>query len=34
MKSVILFEGINGWATAGTEYEAFMDEFVPEVWQK
>jgi hypothetical protein len=34
MRSVTLSEGINGWATAGREYEALMDGFVPEIWQK
>jgi hypothetical protein len=34
MKSVTLLEGISGWATAGKEYEEFMDGFVPETWQK
>jgi len=33
MKSVTLADGIKGWATAGKEYEAYMDGFVREVWQ-
>jgi arsenical-resistance protein 2 len=34
MKSVTLLDGIHGWATAGKEYEALIDGFVPEIWQK
>lgn len=34
MKSVVLFEGINGWASAGKDYETFMDSFVPQAWNK
>jgi len=34
MKSVILLEGIKGWALAGQEYESYMEGFEPEVWQK
>jgi arsenical-resistance protein 2 len=34
MKSVVLFEGINGWASAGKDYEISMDGFVPQTWMK
>jgi arsenical-resistance protein 2 len=34
MKSVILLEGIKGWALAGKEYELYMEGFEPEVWRK
>lgn len=33
MKSVVLLEGVKGWALAGKDYEAYMEGFVPEVWQ-
>jgi arsenical-resistance protein 2 len=34
MKSVVLFEGINRWASAGKDYEKFMDGFIPQTWIK
>ena len=34
MKSVTLLEGINGWATAGKQYEEHMEGFVSKVWPK
>jgi hypothetical protein len=34
MKSVILLEGIKGWALAGKGYESYMERFEPEVWRK
>jgi hypothetical protein len=34
MRSVILLEGIKGWALAGKEYESYMEGFEPEVWRK
>ncbi|KAJ9133706.1 hypothetical protein NKR23_g10617 [Pleurostoma richardsiae] len=32
MHSLILLEGINGWATAGGEFVSFMDEYDATVW--
>jgi len=32
MQSVILFEGIKGWATAGHEYTEWMDEYDASKW--
>ncbi len=34
MKSVILLEGISGWAAAGEEYSDLMDGYEREVWEK
>jgi arsenical-resistance protein 2 len=34
MKSLVLVEGINGWASAGEDYERHMDGFVPRIWKK
>jgi hypothetical protein len=34
MKNLILSEGINGWASAGKEYEVYMDGFVEQAWKK
>lgn len=34
MKSVILVEGITGWATAGDEYTEMMEGFEKEIWAK
>lgn len=34
MKSYTLAEGITGWANAGREYVALMDEYDAEVWEK
>ena len=33
MKSIFLFEGVNGWATAGDEYVDLMSSYKSEVWQ-
>jgi arsenical-resistance protein 2 len=32
MKSLVLLEGIKGWATAGGEFVEWMDEYEPGVW--
>ncbi|KAL3587732.1 hypothetical protein FPOAC2_13631 [Fusarium poae] len=32
MKSLVLLEGIKGWATAGGEFVEWMDEYEPAVW--
>ena len=34
MRSVVLFEGVKGWASAGKDYETFMDGFVPQTWME
>jgi arsenical-resistance protein 2 len=34
MKSVILLDGVKGWALAGKAYESYMEGFAPEAWQK
>jgi arsenical-resistance protein 2 len=34
MKSLVLLEGIAGWATAGTEYANMIDGFDKEFWDK
>ncbi len=34
MKSVVMVEGIKGWACAGEEYVALMDEYEEAAWQK
>jgi arsenical-resistance protein 2 len=34
MQSLVLAEGIKGWATAGAEYRALMLEYDQAVWQK
>ncbi|KAF7502353.1 hypothetical protein GJ744_005994 [Endocarpon pusillum] len=34
MKSVILLEGVSGWAAAGKEYSDMMDGYEKEVWEK
>ncbi|KAA6406450.1 MAG: hypothetical protein FRX48_09721 [Lasallia pustulata] len=34
MESLILFEGIKGWATAGDEFVQLMDGYQPDVWAK
>lgn len=34
MESVVLLEGIKGWAGAGNEYTAQMQEYDSEVWKK
>jgi arsenical-resistance protein 2 len=33
MQSLVLLEGIKGWACAGEEYIALMDEYEAEPWQ-
>ena len=32
--SLVLVEGIAGWARGGAEYTKLMDEYDPEVWRK
>lgn len=32
IRSAVLEEGIAGWAKAGEEYNAFMDEYSAEFW--
>jgi len=32
MESVVLLEGIKGWATAGSEYTRWMDEYDQRAW--
>ncbi|KAK3933918.1 Rhodanese-like protein [Diplogelasinospora grovesii] len=34
MQSLVLLEGIKGWATAGEEYVQWMDEYDEAVWHK
>lgn len=34
MKSLVLVEGVQGWATAGTEYVELMEEYDKSVWSK
>ena len=34
MKSLVLLEGIKGWASAGEDYGRQMDGFVPETWKR
>lgn len=34
MKIVVLFEGINGWALAGKDYERHMDGFIRQTWKE
>ncbi|KAF2176865.1 hypothetical protein K469DRAFT_698124 [Zopfia rhizophila CBS 207.26] len=33
LRSLVLLEGIRGWANAGTEYTAFMDEYDEGAWR-
>ncbi|THX99845.1 hypothetical protein D6D03_06889 [Aureobasidium pullulans] len=33
MESIVLLEGIKGWATAGDEYNAKMQEYDAEIWK-
>ncbi|KAF5227099.1 hypothetical protein FANTH_14870, partial [Fusarium anthophilum] len=33
MESIILFEGITGWANAGGEFVEWMDEYDATVWE-
>jgi hypothetical protein len=34
MKSLVLLEGIKGWATAGSEYTERMHEYNESIWAK
>lgn len=34
MRSLVLIEGIKGWAISGAEYVALMDEYVKDIWEK
>jgi arsenical-resistance protein 2 len=34
MKSLVLLEGITGWASAGTEYVDMIDGYEKGVWEK
>jgi arsenical-resistance protein 2 len=34
MQSLVLVNGIKGWATAGPEYTEWMDEYDESVWLK
>lgn len=34
MQSLVLVNGIKGWATAGLEYTEWMDEYDESVWLK
>lgn len=34
MRSVVLVDGIKGWADAGRDYIELMDEYKEEVWRK
>jgi arsenical-resistance protein 2 len=34
MKSLVLLEGIAGWAAAGKEYTDMMDGYEEELWEK
>jgi hypothetical protein len=33
MSSIILLDGITGWAHAGEEYVAMMDDYSAEAWK-
>lgn len=33
MESIVLLEGIKGWATAGDEYNAKMQEYDAGIWK-
>lgn len=33
LRSLVLLDGIRGWANAGTEYTAFMDEYDESAWR-
>jgi arsenical-resistance protein 2 len=33
MKSIILRDGITGWAKAGEEYTKLMDDYNAEAWK-
>lgn len=32
--SLVLLEGIAGWAKGGAEYTKWMDEYDPDIWHK
>jgi arsenical-resistance protein 2 len=32
MESLILLDGIKGWATAGDEFVGWMEEYDPSFW--
>ena len=34
MQSLVLINGIKGWATAGPEYTEWMDQYDESVWSK
>ncbi len=34
MQSLVLVNGIKGWATAGPEYTEWMDEYDESAWSK
>jgi arsenical-resistance protein 2 len=34
MQSLVLLDGIKGWATAGEEYVQWMDEYDQAVWHQ
>jgi len=34
MNSLVLLEGIAGWATGGSEYVDMMDGYDKDVWEK
>jgi arsenical-resistance protein 2 len=34
MRSLVLVEGLKGWATAGPDYVQWMDEYDVNVWSK
>jgi arsenical-resistance protein 2 len=34
MQSLVLMEGINGWAKAGPEYVEYMDEYDSTFWDQ
>jgi len=34
MMSLVLFEGVKGWANAGAEYVQWMDEYDDKAWSE
>lgn len=34
MASLVLFEGVKGWAKAGAEYVQWMDEYDEKAWSE
>jgi arsenical-resistance protein 2 len=34
MENLVLFEGIKGWAAAGSEFVTWMDEYDAAFWAK